>query len=93
MKRQLMLLMLYSTNSLLKTITDQAYFKNHWTKHRLVCIHFDAFSMLIPNVSTKCNNSGIFENFLKNARCHLYCTFASNMRVNLIVVFEYWFFL
>ncbi len=24
------------------------YQKNHWTKHTLVCIHFDAFSMLMP---------------------------------------------
>ncbi len=38
------------------------YLKNHWTKHRLVCTYFDAFSMLIPNMSTTCDNS---EHFLK----------------------------
>ncbi len=26
------------------------YLKNHWTKSRLVCIHFHVFSMLIPNI-------------------------------------------
>ncbi len=26
------------------------YLKNHWTKHRLVCIHCDAFFTLIPNI-------------------------------------------
>ncbi len=29
------------------------YLKNHWTKHRLVCIHFDAFAMLILNLISK----------------------------------------
>ncbi len=29
-----------------------SYLKNHWTKHRLVCNHFDAFSMLISNTDT-----------------------------------------
>ncbi len=32
------------------------YLKNHWTKHRLVCTHFNAFSMLILNMDAKCNN-------------------------------------
>ncbi len=31
------------------------YFKNHLTKHRLVCTHSHAFSMLIPNIDTMCN--------------------------------------
>ncbi len=35
------------------------YLKNYWTKHRLVCTHFDAFSMLIPNMVTIFNNSDI----------------------------------
>ena len=39
--------------------------KNHWTKYRLVCIHFDAFSMLIPNMGTIMTNSGFFFNILK----------------------------
>ncbi len=26
------------------------YLNNHWTKHGLVCTHFVAFSMLIPNM-------------------------------------------
>ncbi len=33
-----------------ESISD--HFKNHWTKHRLVCAHFDAFFMLIPNMGT-----------------------------------------
>ncbi len=50
-----------------------SYLKNHWTIHRHVCIHFDAFSILIPNMDTKCYNSEIFQNFLKiNWRCRLY---------------------
>ncbi len=36
------------------------YLKNHWTKHRLVCIHFDAFSEQIPNMDVKFNNSEFF---------------------------------
>ena len=35
------------------------YLTNHWTKHRLVCIHFDAFSMLISNMDTTFDNSEI----------------------------------
>ncbi len=30
--------------------TVTCYLKNHWTKHRLVCINFDVFSMLVLNV-------------------------------------------
>ncbi len=41
------------------------YLKNRWTKHRLVCTHFDAFFMLIPNMDMKCNISEIFGNFMK----------------------------
>ncbi len=40
------------------------YLKNHWTKHGHVCTHFDAFSMLIPNMDMTRNNSKIFENFI-----------------------------
>ncbi len=29
------------------------YLKNHWTKHRHVCTHIDAFCMLIPNLGIK----------------------------------------
>ena len=39
------------------------YLKNHWTKHRLVCTHFDAFSMLNPNMDMICDISEIFEFF------------------------------
>ena len=43
------------------------YLKNHWTKHRLVCTHFDdAFSMLIPNMDTVFQNYQNYEHFLKN---------------------------
>ncbi len=35
-------------NLVYENITD--YLKNHWTKHRLVCTHSDAFFMLIPNM-------------------------------------------
>ena len=35
------------------------HFKNHLTKHRHVCTHFDAFSKLIPNMDMNFNNSGI----------------------------------
>ncbi len=28
------------------------HIKNHWTKHTLVCTHFDAFVILLPNVHT-----------------------------------------
>ncbi len=44
-------------------INITAYLKNHWTKHRDVCTHFDAFSMLILNMDMKCNISEIFEHF------------------------------
>ena len=37
------------------------YLKNHWTKHSLICTHFDAFSMLILNMDIKFKNSKIFE--------------------------------
>ncbi len=38
------------------------YLKNHCTKHRLVCTHSDALSMLIPNMGIKFKN---FEQFQK----------------------------
>ena len=41
------------------------YLKNHWTKHRLVCTHFNAFSMLIPNMGIFFNNSEFCEIVLK----------------------------
>ena len=39
------------------------YLKNRWTKHRLVCIHFDLFHKLIPDMDTILNISEIFECF------------------------------
>ncbi len=42
------------------------YLKNHWTQHRLVCAHIDAFYILLPNIGIILNNSGIFENLLNN---------------------------
>ncbi len=42
------------------------YLKNHWTKHRLLCIHFDALRMLIPNMVAICNNFDVFDNFATN---------------------------
>ncbi len=41
------------------------YLKNHWTKYRLVCTHFDAFHMLSPNMDIIFNNFEIFDNFLQ----------------------------
>ncbi len=35
------------------------YVKNRWNKHRLVCIHFDSFSMLFSNMSVIFYNSAI----------------------------------
>ncbi len=40
------------------------YLKNHWTKHRLVCIYNDEFSMQLSDMGVIFYNSGIFENFL-----------------------------
>ncbi len=42
------------------------YLKNHWTKHGLVCTHFVAFFMLIPNMDMILTNSEIYENFMSN---------------------------
>ena len=39
------------------------YFKNHWTKHKLVYTLFDVFVLLIPNMSMKFDNFDLFENF------------------------------
>ena len=41
------------------------YLKNHYTKHRLVCTHFDAFSMLMPDMEIIFNNSEIFKKKFK----------------------------
>ncbi len=41
-----------------RNITDS--FKNHGTTLRGVCAHFDAFSMLIPDMVMKCKVSEIF---------------------------------
>ncbi len=49
-----------------ENITD--YLKNHWTKHRLVRTHFDAFSILIPNMGIIFNNSDIFSPVFKFSR-------------------------
>ncbi len=45
------------------------YLKNHWTKYRLVCTHFGAFCMLMPNTGMKCIISEIFENLMKKIVC------------------------
>ncbi len=42
------------------------YLKNHWTKHRHVCTHFAAFTMLILNMDM--NITEIFENVMKSFR-------------------------
>ncbi len=39
--------------------------KNHLIKHRHACTHFDVFTMLIPNMDIKVNNSDV----LKNGSC------------------------
>ncbi len=44
-----------------------SYLKNHWTKHRLICTHFDAFSMLIPNMYRISYKSEMFEIFPNEA--------------------------
>ena len=64
------------------------YLKNHCTKHRLVCTHFDAFSMLIPNMGTKYISSEIFENFLDKKYTRL-THGESNKDVALIYIFAY----
>ena len=43
------------------------YLKNHWNKHRLVCTHFDAFSMLISNMGAIFKNSDNIKVFYKIA--------------------------
>ncbi len=43
-----------------RLLNTTGFLKNHWTKHRLVCTHFDAFSMLIPNMHTIFINFEIF---------------------------------
>ncbi len=53
-------------------VNTTGYLKNHWTKHRLVCTHFDAFSMLIPNMGAKCNNFEIFKQFSAKLWCSLH---------------------
>ncbi len=53
------------TNAPVFTKIPTGYLKNHWTKHMLVCTHFDAFCMLIPNMDIKFKNSEIFKNFVK----------------------------
>ncbi len=40
-----------------------SYRKNHWTKHKLVCIQFDAFYMLIPNMCSEFLKSDLFKIF------------------------------
>ncbi len=40
--------------------------KNHWANDRLVCTHFDAFYILIPNMDTKCKISEISKKIMKN---------------------------
>ena len=37
------------------------YLKNHLTKHRLACTHFDTFFILIPNMDIKFNNFEFFK--------------------------------
>ena len=39
----------------------RGYFKNHWTKYRLVCTQMNAFFMLNPNMAMKIWISKIFE--------------------------------
>ena len=47
----------------------QSYLLNHWTKHTIVCTHFDAFSMLLPKMNTKyLIISETFINFLKKKK-------------------------
>ena len=48
-----------------------SFLKNHWTKHRQVCTHFDPFSMLITNMDIIFYNSEIFDNFLRKIWCRL----------------------
>ena len=50
------------------------YLKNRWAKHKLVCIHFDAFSTLISNMGTKLYSSEFLTIYEKNEGfiCNLY---------------------
>ncbi len=50
--------------------------KNHWTKHRHVCIHFDAFSMLIPNMDIKLTFLFVLDNIMKTCTWQLHTIFA-----------------
>ena len=50
------------------------YMKNQWTKHRVVCTHSDAFSMLISNMGIISNNFEFFENCLTRNRTCCTCT-------------------
>ncbi len=52
-------------------INSICYLKNHWSKHRLVCTHFDAFFILIPNMAMKSINFVIFFKIL--IFCNIFC--------------------
>ena len=65
----LMLSTCYNGNVCLGYENITGCFKNHWTKHRLVCTHFAPVSKLIPNMGTFFNNSDIFTNFLEKSEC------------------------
>ena len=55
------------------------YLKNHWTKHRLVCIHFDALSMPSPNMTIIFDISEFFEK--NSVKMKMLCTLGRCMDV------------
>ena len=59
---------------------NTTYLKNQWTKHRLNYTHFDAFSVLIPNIDTVLNNYKIFNFFFEKISRLLYCTQLRQLR-------------
>ncbi len=51
---------------------NTGYLKNHWTKHWLVCTHFDAFLMLNLKMNINIKNSTIFGSSTKKLNFHLH---------------------
>ena len=58
------------------------YLKNHWTKHSLVWIHFNANSMLIPNMGMTFQNCEILKRLIKNMGYSLHVISALKKLIN-----------
>ncbi len=63
------------------------YLKNHWTKHRLVCTHSNAFFMTIPNMFKTFNDSEFLKKIIRISEkfdvpvCHLHSPLTSEALV------------